>query len=397
MSGRALHVIPSVAPVHGGPSAAIRLIEQALDASNWRSETATSTDGGHGQKLERPTASLVREEGANRWYFARNTEFYKVAWSFIPWIRRHVADYDVVHIHALFSFMSVVAALAARRAGVPYVVRPLGVLNQYGVTRRRPWLKRVSLNWIEGPILESAAAVHFTAEAECEEALALGLRMRHVIIPLGFDLSTHQPAGVTEDGTARSGHEPQLLFLSRLDPIKNLEGLIDAVALMRSRGIDASVKIAGDGAANYVSGLKARAADRGVAKHFSWLGYVSGEVKARLLKSTDIFVLPSHSENFGVAVLEAMAAGMPCVVGRGVALATMLQKAGAGIAVDTSAEGIATGIQHYLDSEAERRRAGVAARELAEREFSMETMSKRLVDLYETVRNPRRVVQRVAQ
>ena len=114
--------------------------------------------------------------GSQRVHFRKRTEFYKVAPGMGPWLWRNVRRFDVVHIHALFSFSSTAAAMVARHLGVPYVLRPLGTLSTYGVTRRRPWLKRVSLACLEGPALRGAAAVHFTSASEEREARLLGVR-----------------------------------------------------------------------------------------------------------------------------------------------------------------------------------------------------------------------------
>ena len=96
-------------------------------------------------------------------------------------------NFDVVHIHSLFSFTCVAAALIASWRRVPYVVRPLGTLSEYGVTQRRPWLKRLSLAILEARILRHAAAVHFTSEAEREEAMKLNLPLQGVVIPLAVE------------------------------------------------------------------------------------------------------------------------------------------------------------------------------------------------------------------
>jgi len=185
-----LHVIPSISHAHGGPSRAIRLMEQALAGSLWQCVTATTDDDGPRRHLDRTLLCPVLGGPATRWYFHKNTEFYKAAWSFVPWVRRNVGRFDVVHIHALFSFSSIVAAWAARRAGVPYIVRPLGTLTHYGRTQRRPWLKRQSIKWIEGPVLRDAAAVHFTSLDEQREAEACCVLMRSVVIPLGIEAPT---------------------------------------------------------------------------------------------------------------------------------------------------------------------------------------------------------------
>jgi hypothetical protein len=127
---------------------------------------ATTDDDELATRLNVPLQQLVGEpDGTMRIYFRRNADFYKSSWTLARWLRLNVADYDAVHTHALCSFSSFAVARAARRAGVPYVVRPLGALNRWGLKNRRRILKQWSLRWVELSILRGAAAIHYTAEA----------------------------------------------------------------------------------------------------------------------------------------------------------------------------------------------------------------------------------------
>ena len=186
---RVLQVIPSVSPVHGGPSRAIVDIERALTARGIEVTTVTTNDDGDARTLAVPCGVPVATPCATRWYFPRSTVFFKVSVGLGRWLRENIAAFDVVHAHALFSFAPVAAAFLARRAGVPYVLRPLGVLAPYGMTRHHPFLKKASFALIERRLLESASAVHFTSSAEQAEAEALGLKCNGVSIPLGIDLN----------------------------------------------------------------------------------------------------------------------------------------------------------------------------------------------------------------
>ena len=114
--------------------------------------------------------------------------------------------------------------------------------------------------------------------------------------------------------------------------------------------------------------------------------HMAGSAKADLLASSDIFVLASFSENFGISVVEALAAGLPCVVGRGVAVSGQVSNAGAGVVVDTDATSIADGIAHYLASADQRAKAAEAGRTLAQQEFSVGLMGERLAALYQSIR-----------
>jgi glycosyltransferase involved in cell wall biosynthesis len=300
---------------------------------------------------------------------------------------RNIRDYDVVHIHALFSFTSVMAAWAARRAGVPYVVRPLGTLNRYGVTQRRPLLKRLSLKLIEGPILRHAAAVHFTAEAERQEAETLGVPMRGVVIPLGLHSPLQQDVSVLLARFPQLAGQRIVLFLSRLDPIKNVEGLLRAFSLIAGSQPDARLVIAGDGETGCVAGLKQLADELDLADRVVWAGFVDGDLKASAFAAAQVFVLPSFSENFGIAAAEALMAGLPCVLGKGVAIAGEIAEAGACVAVEPDPDSIAQGLMKLLCDDALRASMAGRAAALARERYSVDVMGARLVRLYEGIVN----------
>jgi len=390
-----LHVIPSLSLAHGGPSRAIRLMTQALQSRGVVVEIATTDDDGPGKRVAivaevvspvdmSPLPTFV---GGVRHYFPKRTEFYKVSPGLARWVLRHVGDYDLVHIHALFSFTSIAAAWAARRAGVPYVVRPLGTLAQYGVTQRRPWLKRLSLRFVEGPILRHAAAVHFTAEAEMAEAEALGIPMRSVVIPLGVEPLTAGSIGRRAffDLYPQLANKRIVLFLSRLDAKKNVEGLLTAVSSLAEESPNLRLLIAGDGRPAYVAGLKKLADALGLADRVVWAGHLDGDLKSAALAAAHVFALPSFSENFGIAAAEALLAGLPCVLGKGVAIADDVAQAGAGLAVLPELEEIARALRTILDDGQLGAEMGRRAKALALERYSMEAMGKSLADLYSKI------------
>jgi glycosyltransferase involved in cell wall biosynthesis len=378
---RVLHVIPSLSAVHGGPSAALPVMERALSAAGVAVETATTDDDGRQRCVDRPLGIAINENGVTRWYFPKQTEFYKVSLPLLRWLRREVHRFDLVHVHALFSFTSVAAAWTARRASVPYIIRPLGVLNRYGMSQRRALMKRVSFSWLEGPLLRDASAVHFTAAAEQAEAELLGIPMHSVVIPLGLEAVNPGNPEVFLSAFPTLRNRKRIVFLSRLDPKKNIESVLRALALVRAEFSDLSLIICGDGAANYVSSLKKLAGELAVEDLVTWLGQVEGPMKAAVLAAGDVFVLPSFSENFGLAALEAMAAGLPCILGKGVAIATEIEAVGAGAVVDSNPAPIGREIRAFLLNDALRQSARKQALILAER-YSAANMGARLTQLY---------------
>jgi glycosyltransferase involved in cell wall biosynthesis len=385
-----LHVIPSLSPSQGGPSVALPIIERTLTSLGVSVETATTDDDGTDRHLAKRLAQPEIENGVTRWYFPKQIEFYKVSLPLARWLRREAQRFDVVHIHALFSFSSVMAARAARRARVPYVIRPLGVLNHYGMTQRRALLKRVSFRNIEASLLRDAAAVHFTSHDERVEAERLGVPMRSAVIPLGIETP---PIGNAEDflksyPALRS--KQKLLFLSRIDPKKNLEGLFRSLALLATTFRDLAVIIAGSGDDNYVVSLKQLARELNVQELITWIGRVDGPEKSAVLAAADLFVLPSFSENFGIAAIEALAAGLPCVLGHGVAVAAEVESSGAGVAVAPTPEAIADGIKYLLQEDI-RQLAAAQARFLVNDKYSSNQMGAGLLRLYREIVGKQRI------
>jgi glycosyltransferase involved in cell wall biosynthesis len=305
--------------------------------------------------------------------------------AFARWVVDEVRRYDLVHIHALFSFTSVVAAWAARRAAVPYVIEPLGTLNRYGVSQRRPLLKRISLRFIEGPLLRDAAAVRFTSHQEATEARGLGLLMNEAVIPLGVELRAESSLGAHGLRFAQQHIPRSLLFLSRLDPKKNVEALIDALALLRDEMPGLRLVIAGDGAPAYVAGLKSRVQACGLQDRIVWAGHLDGDAKTAAFEAADVFVLPSFSENFGIAAVEALGAGLPCVLAKGVAVAADVVQAKAGLAVTPDAFGIAAGLRRIMADKEGLVSMSANATQLAKARFSVGAMGFRLKQLYTNI------------
>lgn len=378
---RVLHVIPSVSAVHGGPSQVLSLMEQALCAAGMSVTTATTDDDGPTRRLGRD-ACPPEVHCARRIYFRKWFDFYKIAPAMLPWLWRHVGTFDIVHIHSLFSFTSVAAALMANGRGVPYIIRPLGTLSQYGLTQRRPWLKKLSLALLERRILCHAAAVHFTSKMEWEEAKRMNLAIRGTVIPLAAQAERRGNAKRLLHDYPILGDHQIVLYLSRLDPKKNIEGLLRAFAAVRSRQDNVVLLIAGDGQPEYTRDLKRLSEMLGVEAYVVWLGHVTGPLKAAAFAAAQVYVLPSLSENFGVAGVEAMLAGLPCVLGRAVAIAEQSTPAGASITVSPEPESIALALVELLANKSRREAMGRRAHQFAKREYSVQTMANRLTALY---------------
>jgi glycosyltransferase involved in cell wall biosynthesis len=189
--------------------------------------------------------------------------------------------------------------------------------------------------------------------------------------------------------TPRDSDRLTVLYLSRLDPKKNLESLLQAWPAVVACVPGALLKIAGTGDPAYVDLLKAQARALGIESTVAWVGHVSGDAKSACFREADLFVLPSFAENFGIAVAEALSYGLPCVVAKGVALSDEIATHDAGIRTEPAVESISDALTRALSEQPWRTRAAVAARRLAETNFSVDALGRGLVDLYKKISLPK--------
>jgi glycosyltransferase involved in cell wall biosynthesis len=383
---RILHVIPSISPLRGGPSHAILGIVRKLNSQNVKCEIATTDDDGPG-RVDVPLESLTQFGGCPVRFFRRWKSVipalreFTFSWPLTMWLKENVTRYDVVHIHALFSYPSTIAMYLARRANVPYLVRPLGLLCEWSL-RQKPIRKRVYLDLIERCNLNGASALEFSTPEEQREAAPLQLKPPSVIFPLGFELQEKMPdarrrlrskLGISDDS-------PVIVFLSRLHPKKGLHLLLQALArLKRLRFI---FVIAGAGEKGYEQEIDGLIASLGLIERVKRLGFVNGEEKAIALQGADIFALTSHSESFGIAVAEAMAAELPVLITPGVPLAPVVAKHDLGWVVDLNDEKIAEAIAIALLNPERAKIKGRRGAEYARKHYIWNAFASRLADVY---------------
>lgn len=354
-------------------------------------DVATTDDAGPGGRLDVPLAQRIERDGYGLYYFRKQTEFYKVSLPFRSWARRHARDYDLLHIHALFSHTSIAAARAARRAGVPYVIRPLGVLNRWGMENRRRWLKSLSFRFIEQPVLRHAATIHYTSRAEQLEAEACGVRASATVLPLGIDVLPYASEISPERFYARFPQAKDrdiVLFLSRVDAKKGVDLLLAAFARLHLKFPKCLLVIAGSGEEEYVQSLRQQAEMLGIDGQVVWAGFLGGQDKLAAFAAASVFTLPSHSENFGIALVEALAAGLPCVTTPGVAISEDIAECDAGVVVPCEISALASGLERVIADVSMRQCLGANARRLATDRFSMETMGSALHALYQHLLDP---------
>ena len=379
---RVLHVIPAVAPRYGGPSTAIAPMCRALSTRGVESVIATTDADGAG-RLPVPIGEQTMWQGVPAIFFGKAfTESFKYSSSLATWVALNVRGFEIVHIHGLLSHACLAASAACRRRAVPYLVRPLGTLVPWSL-HQKAIKKRLLLAFGGMTALRGAAAIHYTSEQERQSVEAtLGLE-RGVVVPLGID-----PAFVDGPLTAARERERDLyvLAMSRIHPKKNLEALIDAfIGSTSAAGCERwRLVIAGTGEPAYVRSLQRLVDDRQARARVKFVGWIDGEAKLALLRRASVFALCSKHENFGLAVLEALAAGVPALLSRQVDLADQVETAKAGWIVEDGDDSLCTAVTAAIGKSVEREARGRAARELARR-FAWPVVAMQLAEMYQTI------------
>lgn len=375
MTLRVLHVIPSVAARDGGPSAAIGPMCAALRARGVEA-SILSTDADGPGSLDVPLGQPTTWRDTPAIFFRRDVSVaFKYSRGLARWIRAHVDSFDLVHIHAVLSHAPLAAAAACRTTAVPYVVRPVGTLTTWSLAQK-PWRKRVLLAAGGRRMLKGAAALHYTSAEERDETERQLAPPRGVVIPLGIEMPDVDPTVI-----AGRDEDLYMVCVSRLHPVKRLELLIDAFAAQppQTRG-RWRLLIAGDGDPSYRRSLEARAASTGI-NSIRFLGWVTGAEKQALLAGASLFALPSQHENFGVSVLEAMAAEVPVVISREVGLSGAVAAADAGWVIDAGPQSLTAALAAAMTDASARAVRANAARRLAEH-YSWATVAERIEAMY---------------
>jgi glycosyltransferase involved in cell wall biosynthesis len=377
---RALHVIPSIAPRYGGPSSAVVGMGTALQSTGVEVQIAT-TDADGPSRLRVPYGARVDWAGVPTVFFPRQlTESFKYSAPLANWLTGHVADFDVVHVHAVFSHACLAAAGACTRRDVPYVVRPLGTLDPWSL-QQKSLRKQVLFHIGVQRMLDRAAAIHYTTSSEkrLAESAVSTTRERGVVIPLGVDdaLFEHERPKC---------EPPYVLVLGRLHPKKGIETLVEVFLEVSEHFPDWKLLIAGDGDADYVTGLKTRVATIDPRRRVAFSGWLQGQAKVDALSGAALLALPSRQENFGLVVAEALACGTPVLVSTFVNLADEIDAAHAGWVVPLERVALRDTLASAMRDDAERESRGRDGRELAQRRFRWQSVADEVGQLYRSLK-----------
>jgi glycosyltransferase involved in cell wall biosynthesis len=372
MARSILHLIDSLDPAAGGPVEFLKAVSREHAAMGHRVCAALLTwpDGPAPEGLEIVAAGRKAKFGG-----------YGFRTGFVAWLRAEARRHDAIFVHGLWQYHGAAAWLALNSLDTPYYVFPHGMLDPwFARDRGRHMKKRLYWEAVEKHVLRKARAVLFTSEAEMARApRTFGAPWRaQELVELGI---AEPPADIEAQREAFLGRFPELrggrivLFLGRVDRKKGCDLLARAFASMNLDGWD--LVLAGPCAdAAY------RAELEGIGARIHFTGMLDGTAKWGAFRCAEVFALPSHQENFGIAVAEALACGVPALVSTAVDIHEVVTAAGAGFAEADELDGTRRLLERWMALEAvEREQMKMAAGHCFRAHFEIRRTAARMLSL----------------
>jgi glycosyltransferase involved in cell wall biosynthesis len=370
---RILQVIHSVDPRGGGPIEGIKQLAAPMIARGHQVEVLS---------LDQPGATWTGDLPFHA--IGDGRPGYGYAPSVVKWLVDHANDYDITLVHGLWQFGGFAVWRAARRTGKPYGVFTHGMLDpwfkrRYPVKHLKKWLY---WPWGEYRVLRDARAVFFTCEQERQDARESFwlYRCREEVIGFGITAPPPDVAGplaAFRDRFPALNDKRLLLFLGRMHEKKGCDLLLRAFA---KSSADLHLVMAGPMEGAYAEWLRRLAAELGLTDRITWTGMIQGDLKWGAFRAAEAFVLPSHQENFGISVVEALACGCPVLISDKVNIWREIVADDAGLVeTDTEAGAIRLLERWMSTTPAERQRHGERALSCFERHFQVEEVARHLV------------------
>ena len=390
-----LHVIPSLSPKLGGPTiVALKLVHelrrQGVDAeiATTNYDVIGSLDVPLNQKIDY-VFDATHNLSVPAWFFPYSSpsiRYYIFSLPLTLWLWENIPKYDVIDSHYLFSYASTCSAIISNFYGIPYTMRAMGQLSSWALNQGQ-LKKKLYLALLERRNLRNASAIHCTSLAEAQDVSALGIYTPRVVLPLGVDQPAHtvDASILLRNQYGIPEQTPIILFISRLDKKKRVDLVIESLSKLRDREYTFYSIIAGSGDSNYVRKLMELVDKHDLHNYISFPGFVDGPDKNILLQGSDLFVLPSHSENFGIAVAEALIAKLPVIITHGIQISSDILAANAGLVIEDNIDSLTSAIANLIDDSILRQNLGQNGYNFAKTHYDWHTISQNLSDVYGSI------------
>jgi glycosyltransferase involved in cell wall biosynthesis len=383
-----LHVTPSYFPAThlGGTVQFLYLLCNAFKEQNADIEVI-STNAGLESREDIPVNQWIKQAGVPVRYF----EYYGyLHYNFSPtlffWLLRHVKNYDVVHITAVWNFTTWAAATVCRWYNIPYVISPQGALYPETINLKSTNVKKLYYQLFTKKNLEKATLIHYTTQDEQRKVTDfLHLHSRNLIVPLAINLRNFENISNLSPFAAsfpQLQDKSYILFLGRVDYKKGLDILIDAFAEVHQHFPDRILVIAGPDNDGYGEVLKKQIQGHNLTEFVFFTGMLDGNHKLAAYYNAEVFVLSSYSENFGMTVVEAMAAQTPVVISDHVGLFEEVKDFEAGIVTTVDAKSTATGLIKVLQDKTLQQKLVENGNKIVKQLYDIQSVASQFLEAY---------------
>jgi glycosyltransferase involved in cell wall biosynthesis len=378
---RILHVISGIDPAAGGPTTALVGLARAQSRAGLH-VTLLAPWHQQGGQAAQALAAHLNTQNIPTLTFGPATHRRGAHPDMPRHIEGAIADTDIVHIHAVWEESQHQAAKIARRLRKPYLFTPHGMLDPWNLSHSR-WKKRLYLALRLRAHLNHAAALHATTSIEADSLKRLGLTPPVFVEPLGIDTSEFAdlpPRDAFHRAHPELANAPYILYLGRLHPGKGLELLIPAFA--QAAPPDTRLVIAGPDSANFRPQLDTLIRQSSLTGRVLFTGMLRGPDKLAALTGSQLLALPSFHENFGLAVVESLAAGRPVLVSDQVQLWREITQANVGAACPTTIPALAVLLRQWLSTPTLLESAATRARPFALAHYDWNAIAKNWIEHY---------------
>jgi glycosyltransferase involved in cell wall biosynthesis len=303
-------------------------------------------------------------------------------------IENSINNFDLVYIVAVWNYPTAIAAYYCRKNKKPYIISPRGLLYPC-VLKKKFYKKWLYYNLVTKRDLKLAAAIHYTSLDEkeaCHEFL--GLENKAFVVPNGInpaEFNNLPDARIFRERYPVLKNKKIILFLGRINWKKGLDILLDAYGVLAKEREDVHLVVAGNDEGGYIEKVKERVANLGLKRRVIFTGIVNDKVKLEAFAASDVFILPSYSENFGIAAVEAMACARPVIISERVGISREVKENNAGLVAEFSAEGIYRAIKLFLDNPAQAKILACNGQKMAIDSYNIESVAERMLDVFREV------------
>ncbi|MBU1109747.1 MAG: glycosyltransferase [Candidatus Riflebacteria bacterium] len=387
-----LHLISSLASRFGGPSKACIEMADAVNKLGHEVSIYSTTMDGKNDLSKADFCDKLSEKIDLQLFQVNWPRFWIPSLSMARALKKKIKEFDIVHIHSLYLFHNLVGAYYCRTFCIPYIIRPHGTLDPFLYKRHR-FRKALFEILFENRNLKNADAIHFTTTDEMELAKPHTFEAPGIVIPNGLHLEEYEV--LPDKGYFRAKYpetigKKLILFFSRINFKKGLDILIPAFIKLARKHPDYHLVLVGPDDSNLTPGIKKELLQAGLAlegpyQRTTFTGMLSGKDKLAVLNDSDVFVLPSYSENFGIAVIEAMICKLPVIISDKVNIWREVVEDGAGLAGPCLVEWFSEAIERLLNNPEQCAAMGQAGQKSVKNRYSWDQIAIQLENAYTTI------------